>query len=67
MPVTTSIADLVKNTVKALKGNHAPKTLEEVGIQVPGLMWVCVKFCAKNPRSSMALNYMGKLKLVHKV
>ncbi len=67
MPVATSIADLIKKTVAALEADHAPKTLEEVGIQVPGLMWVSVQFCAKNPLSSRALHYTGKLNLVHKV
>jgi hypothetical protein len=67
MPVATSIADLIKKTVNALEIEHAPKTLEEVGIQVPGLMWMSVQFCAKNPLSSRALQYTGKLNLVHKV
>ncbi len=67
MPVATSIADLTKKTVVALEADHAPKTLEEVGIQVPGLIWVIVRFCAKNPLSSRALHYAGKLNLVHTV
>jgi hypothetical protein len=67
MPVATSIADLIKKTVNALEVDHAQKTLEEVGIQVPGLMWVSVQICAKNPLSSIALHYTGKLNLVHRV
>jgi hypothetical protein len=67
LPVATSIPNLIKMTVDALEAEHAPKTLEEVGIQVPGLMWVSVQFCPKNPLSTRALNYTGKLKLVHKV
>jgi hypothetical protein len=49
MPVVTFIADLIKKTVAALEADHAPKTLEEVGIQVPDLMWVSIQLCAKNP------------------
>ncbi len=67
MPVAISIVDLIKKTVVALEADHAPKTLEEVGIQVPGLMWGYVQFCAKIPLSSRALHYTGKLNLVHKV
>ena len=67
MPVVTSIADLIKKTVVALEADHAPKTLEEVAIQVPGLTWVSIQFCAKNSLSSRALQYTGKLNLVHKV
>jgi len=67
MPVATSIPDLIKKTVLALEAEHAPKTLEEVGIQVPGEMWVSLQFCPKNPISARALNYTGNLKLVHKV
>ncbi len=67
LSVATSIADLIKKTVSALEDEQAPKTLEEVGIEVPGLMWVYIQFCAKNILSSRALNYTGKFKLVHKV
>jgi len=67
MPAATYIADLIRKTVKALEADHAPKALEEVGIQVPGLMWVSLQFCAKNSLSSRALNYTGKLNLIHKV
>jgi hypothetical protein len=67
MLVATSIADLIKKTVDALEADHAPKTLEEVGIQVPGLIWVSIQCCAKNPLSSRDLQYTGKLNLVHNV
>ena len=68
MPVATFIADLIKKTVDALEADHAPKNLEEVGIRIPGHMWVSIQFCAKNPLSSRALQYTGKLNLlVHKV
>ena len=67
MPVATSIADLIRKRLNALEVDHDPKTLAEVDIQVPGLMWVSVQFCAKNPLSSRALYYTGKLKLVYKV
>jgi len=67
MPVATSIVDLYKKTVAALEADHAPKTLEEVYIEVPGFMWVSVQFCAKNPLSSRALHYTGKLDIVNKV
>ncbi len=49
MPVATSIADLIKKAFKTLEKSHASKTLEEVGIKVPGLMWVSVQFFVKNP------------------
>jgi hypothetical protein len=67
MPVATSISDLIKKTVSALELEHAPRTLEEVGIEVPGEMWVSMQFCAKNPLSARALDYTGSLNLVHKV
>jgi len=67
MPVATSIPNLLKMTIAALELQHAPKTLEESGINVPSLTWVTLQFCANNPLSSSDLNYTGDLKLVHKV
>ena len=67
MPVATSIPNLIKRTVEALEAKHAPNTLNEVGIQVPGEMWVSIQFCPKNPSSARALQYTGKLNLLHKV
>ena len=42
MPVATSIPNLIKRTVEALEDKHAPNTLDEAGIQVPGEMWVSI-------------------------
>ena len=67
MPVATSIPNLIKRTIEALEAKHAPNTLDEVGIQVPGEMWVSIQFCPKNPASARALQYTGKLNLLHKV
>jgi len=67
MPIVTSIPNLIKITVNALKLQHTPKTLEESEIHVPSLTWVNVQFCAKNQTSSSVLDYTGDLKLVHKV
>jgi hypothetical protein len=67
MPVATSIAGIIKKTVAGLEADHAPKTLKEIGIEVPGLMWMSAQFFAKNALSSRALHYTGKLNLVHEV
>jgi hypothetical protein len=67
LPVATSISNLIKKTVEALEAAHAPLTLEQARIDVPGLMWVSMQFCPKNPLSTRALSYTGKLNLVHKV
>ena len=67
MPVATSFPDLVKKTALALEAEHAPKTLEAIGIQVAGEMWVSLQFCPENPISARALNFTGSLNLVHKV
>jgi hypothetical protein len=67
MPVATSIPSLIKRTIDALLVQHHPKTLEEVGVQVPSLTWVSLQFCAKNPLAGRALNYTGELNLSHKV
>jgi hypothetical protein len=67
LPVATSISNLINKTVEALMAEHAPLTLEQARIEVPGLMWVSMQFCPKNPLSTQALSYTGKLNLVHKV
>ena len=67
MPVATSIPNLIKKTVEALENKHAPKSFQEVGIQVPSEMWVSTQFCPKNPCSARALNYTCILNLVHRV
>ncbi len=67
MPVATSIPNLIKRTIEALEVKHAPNTLDEVGIQVLGEMWVSIQICPKNPTSTRALQYTGKLNLMHKV
>ena len=67
LPVATLIADLIKKTVYTMEAEYEPKTLEEVGIKLPGLMWVCVHCCSKNTLSLIALSYTGKFHLVHLV
>jgi hypothetical protein len=67
LPVATSISNLIKKTVEALEAAHSPLTLEQAHIEVPGLVWVSMQFCPKNPLSTRALSYTGKLNLVHKV
>jgi hypothetical protein len=67
LPVATSISSLIKKTVEALEEKYAPLTLDQAKIEVPGLMWVSMQFCPKNPLSARSLNYTGKLNLVHKV
>jgi len=67
LPVATSISNLIKKTVEALVVEHAPLTLEQARIEVPGLMWVSMQFCPKNALSTQALSYTGKLNLVHMV
>ena len=68
MPVATSIPSLVLRALEALEVKHAPNTLDEAGIQVPaGEMWLSIQLCPKNLTSARALQYIGKLNLVHKV
>jgi len=67
MPIATSVPNLIKITVAALETKHAPKTLEEAGIQCPSSSWVTLQFCPKNKRSARALNYTGALNLKHMV
>jgi len=67
MPIATFVPNLINKTIDVLELQHAPKTMEEIGIQVLSLTWVTFQFCAKNPLSSIALNYTGDLKLVYKV
>ena len=65
--VATSISSLIRKTIEALVVEHAPLTLEQAHIEVPGLMWVSLQFCPKNPRSNQALSYTSKLNMVRKV
>ena len=67
MLVATSIPSLIKKTIDALLVQYYPKTLEEVGVQVPSLTWVSLQFCVKNPLAGRALNYTCELNLTHKV
>ena len=67
MPGAASIPSFVKKTIDGLFEEHAPKTLEEIGIKVPSSTWVQLQFCAKSPRSTTSLNYKGDVKLAHRV
>jgi hypothetical protein len=67
LPVATSISNLIKKTVEALEVEHAPLTLEQARIEVPGVMWVSMQFCPKNQLSTRAHSYTGKLNLMYKV
>jgi len=63
----TYCTNLIKKTVDTLVAAHAPLTLEQTRIDVPGLMLVLMQFCPKNPLLTWALSYTGKLNLVRKV